>query len=167
MKDPLVSAEKIIDCLSDGVYVCDRERRIVYWSKAAEQITGWKSEDVHGRACLEDILNHVDKDGHRLCGEEYCPLHRSMITGEATRVPVIVFTKGGGQWLSAIADCGAQAVGLDWTTDIATARQLLGDRVALQGNMSQNARVRAMDVPGVEVLDVRRQTAPVVGHADQ
>jgi PAS domain S-box-containing protein len=91
MKDLLVSAEKIIDCLSDGVYVCDRERRIVYWSKAAEQITGWKSEDVLGRACLEDILNHVDKDGHRLCGEEYCPLHRSMITGEATRVPVIVF----------------------------------------------------------------------------
>ena len=50
-------------------------------------------------------------------------------------VPVIVFTKGGGQWLSAIADCGAQAVGIDWTTDIATARQQVGDRVALQGNM--------------------------------
>jgi uroporphyrinogen decarboxylase len=38
-------------------------------------------------------------------------------------VPVIVFTKGGGQWLPVIADCGAQAVGIDWTTDIATARQ--------------------------------------------
>ena len=50
-------------------------------------------------------------------------------------VPVIVFTKGGGQWLNAIADRGAQAVGLDWTTDIAVARQLVGDRVALQGNM--------------------------------
>jgi uroporphyrinogen decarboxylase len=50
-------------------------------------------------------------------------------------VPVIVFTKGGGQWLPAIADCGADAVGLDWTTDIATARQIVGDRVALQGNM--------------------------------
>lgn len=50
-------------------------------------------------------------------------------------VPVIVFTKGGGQWLSTIADCGAQAVGIDWTTDISTAKQLVGDRVALQGNM--------------------------------
>ena len=50
-------------------------------------------------------------------------------------VPVIVFTKGGGQWLNAIADCGAQAVGIDWTTDIATARKTVGDRVALQGNM--------------------------------
>ncbi len=50
-------------------------------------------------------------------------------------VPVIVFTKGGGQWLDAIADCGAQAVGLDWTTDIGRARALVGERVALQGNM--------------------------------
>jgi len=50
-------------------------------------------------------------------------------------VPVIVFTKGGGQWLGAIADCGAQAVGIDWTTDIAAARRQVGDRVALQGNM--------------------------------
>ena len=60
MKELLISAEKIIDCLNDGVYVCDRDRRIVFWSKAAERITGWRSEDVLGRACLEDILNHVD-----------------------------------------------------------------------------------------------------------
>jgi PAS domain S-box-containing protein len=62
--DLLISAESIIDCLTGGVYACDRERRIVYWSKSAERITGWKSEDVLGRACLQDILNHVDKDGH-------------------------------------------------------------------------------------------------------
>src|SRR6056297_2855125 len=54
---------------------------------------------------------------------------------EGRPLPVIVFTKGGGQWLSTIADCGAQAVGIDWTTDIAAARTLVGDRVALQGNM--------------------------------
>lgn len=54
---------------------------------------------------------------------------------DGRRVPVIVFTKGGGQWLEAIADCGADAVGLDWTTNIADARARVGDRVALQGNM--------------------------------
>lgn len=54
---------------------------------------------------------------------------------DGRRVPAIVFTKGGGQWLPAIADCGAQAVGIDWTTDIASARAAVGDRVALQGNM--------------------------------
>ena len=54
---------------------------------------------------------------------------------EGRKLPVIAFTKGGGQWLPAIADCGAQAVGIDWTTEIGAARALVGDRVALQGNM--------------------------------
>ena len=42
--------------------MCDRDRWIVFWSKSAERITGWRSEDVLGRACLEDILNHVDNE---------------------------------------------------------------------------------------------------------
>jgi len=54
---------------------------------------------------------------------------------EGRKVPVILFTKGGGQWLSNIADSGCDALGLDWTTDIASARAQVGDRVALQGNM--------------------------------
>jgi len=54
---------------------------------------------------------------------------------DGRRVPIIVFTKNGGQWLPAIADCGAQVVGIDWTTDITAARALIGERVALQGNM--------------------------------
>lgn len=54
---------------------------------------------------------------------------------EGRQVPVILFTKNGGQWLEAIADTGATALGLDWTTDIGIARQRVGDRVALQGNM--------------------------------
>lgn len=54
---------------------------------------------------------------------------------DGRRVPVIVFTKGGGQWLEAIANSGCDAVGLDWTTDIASARSRVGDCVALQGNM--------------------------------
>jgi uroporphyrinogen decarboxylase len=54
---------------------------------------------------------------------------------EGRQVPVILFTKGGGQWLSAMADTGCHALGLDWTTNIGVARQLVGDRLALQGNM--------------------------------
>jgi uroporphyrinogen decarboxylase len=53
---------------------------------------------------------------------------------EGERVPSIVFTKGGGQWLESIAAIGCDAVGLDWTTDLGEARQRVGDRVALQGN---------------------------------
>ncbi|SDX35944.1 uroporphyrinogen decarboxylase [Marinobacter mobilis] len=54
---------------------------------------------------------------------------------EGRRIPVILFTKNGGQWLESMADTGADALGLDWTTDIGLARQRVGDRVALQGNM--------------------------------
>jgi uroporphyrinogen decarboxylase len=51
------------------------------------------------------------------------------------RIPSIVFTKGGGQWLEDIAAIGCDAVGLDWTTDIGAARRRVGDKVALQGNL--------------------------------
>lgn len=54
---------------------------------------------------------------------------------EGRKVPVILFTKGGGQWLEKMAATGADALGLDWTTDIDEARARVGDKVALQGNM--------------------------------
>ena len=54
---------------------------------------------------------------------------------EGRPVPIILFTKGGGQWLQAMADTGCHCLGLDWTLNIGAARQLVGDRVALQGNM--------------------------------
>nr|WP_209279771.1 uroporphyrinogen decarboxylase [Paenalcaligenes hominis] len=54
---------------------------------------------------------------------------------DGRRVPVIVFTKGGGQWLEDIVQCGADAVGVDWTVNLTRARQRLQDQVAFQGNM--------------------------------
>jgi uroporphyrinogen decarboxylase len=50
-------------------------------------------------------------------------------------IPVILFTKGGGLWLDEMAETGCNALGLDWSVNIAQARKLVGDRVALQGNM--------------------------------
>ena len=54
---------------------------------------------------------------------------------DGQRVPVIVFTKGGGQWLEDIAASGADVVGLDWTCDLGQARRRVDDGVALQGNL--------------------------------
>jgi uroporphyrinogen decarboxylase len=54
---------------------------------------------------------------------------------DGQKVPVILFTKGGGQWLEKMAATGADALGLDWTTDLDDARARVGDKVALQGNM--------------------------------
>ena len=83
---------------------------------------------------------------------------------EGRAVPVILFTKNGGQWLEAIADSGCDAVGLDWTTDIGQARARVGDRVALQGNMdpamlyAPPARIRQ------EVADILRRYGAGSGH---
>jgi uroporphyrinogen decarboxylase len=57
---------------------------------------------------------------------------------EGRKVPIILFTKNGGQWLDKIADTGCDAVGVDWTTDLADARRLVADKVALQGNLDPN-----------------------------
>ena len=57
-----------------------------------------------------------------------------IVEREGRKVPSIVFTKGGGLWLEAMADIGADALGLDWSIDIGSARQRVGHKVALQGN---------------------------------
>jgi uroporphyrinogen decarboxylase len=54
---------------------------------------------------------------------------------EGRRVPCILFTKGGGQWLEAMAASGCDALGIDWSTDLTIARARVGSRVALQGNL--------------------------------
>lgn len=93
------TSEAVLDAINEGVYVTDMDRRIVYWGKGAERITGWAASDVVGKKCLDDVLCHVDKDGHLLCGKEYCPLHRSMATGQRSTLPIIVFalTRSGGR----------------------------------------------------------------------
>nr|WP_298414024.1 uroporphyrinogen decarboxylase [uncultured Halomonas sp.] len=57
---------------------------------------------------------------------------------EGRRVPVILFTKNGGQWLEHIVEAGSDAIGLDWSTELSDARARVGDQVALQGNLDPN-----------------------------
>ena len=54
---------------------------------------------------------------------------------ESRAVPLVLFTKGGGGWIEAIAESGCDAIGLDWTVDLGSARERVGTRVALQGNL--------------------------------
>jgi uroporphyrinogen decarboxylase len=109
--------------------------------KLAESVAVYLSAQVeHGAQALQifdtwgGALSH---DAYETFSLQYMRaiIERLPKTAEGRDVPVIVFTKGGGQWLERIAGCGADAVGLDWTTDIGVARARVGDRVALQGNM--------------------------------
>ncbi|MFP4055031.1 MAG: SpoIIE family protein phosphatase [Phycisphaerae bacterium] len=96
MTNPLAcfAPEQILSSISDGVYVTDRDRRIVYWGRGAERITGYSEEDVLGRRCCDDVLGHATRDGRSMCGRDSCPLHRSMMLGEPSSAPVVLFAKG-------------------------------------------------------------------------
>jgi len=86
-----LGAREILNSLADGVYITDASRRILFWNDAAERITGWPAKDVVGSRCQDNILVHIDKDGHELCGHEHCPLRRSIVTGQPTPKPLLVF----------------------------------------------------------------------------
>jgi len=83
---------------------------------------------------------------------------------EGRRVPVILFTKHGGQWLESIADSGCQAIGLDWTTEIGDARARIGDRVALQGNMDPSILYASPAVIREEVATILKSFGAGSGH---
>ncbi|WP_369115269.1 uroporphyrinogen decarboxylase [Edwardsiella tarda] len=83
---------------------------------------------------------------------------------EGRRVPVTLFTKGGGQWLEAMAETGCDALGLDWTCDIADARRRVGDRVALQGNMDPSMLYAPAARIEQEVADILAAFGQGEGH---
>ena len=69
-------------------------------------------------------------------------------------VPCILFTKGGGGWLSGMLDSGAQALGVDWTTSLYKARQAVGEQVTLQGNLDPAALYGSADEVAAGVRQV-------------
>lgn len=83
---------------------------------------------------------------------------------DGMRVPSIVFTKGGGLWLEAIADIGCDAVGLDWTIDIGDARRRVGDKVALQGNLDPSVLFASPEVIAAEVAKILASYGNGSGH---
>jgi len=83
---------------------------------------------------------------------------------DGRNVPRIVFTKGGGQWLEQIADCGADAVGLDWTADIGAARQRVGHKVALQGNFDPAILMTNGEAIAKEARRIVTSFGPHPGH---
>jgi uroporphyrinogen decarboxylase len=83
---------------------------------------------------------------------------------EGRKVPVILFTKGGAGWLEAMADAGPDALGIDWTIDLADARSRVGGRVALQGNMDPCILYTSPDRIRAEVETVLSSYGSGPGH---
>jgi uroporphyrinogen decarboxylase len=102
--------------------------------------------------------------------EEFSLRYMARVVGELTResdgrrVPNIVFTKGGGAWLGKIAAIGCDAVGVDWTTDLAAARSAVAGRVALQGNLDPSALFAPPDALRAETRRVLDSYGSGPGH---
>jgi uroporphyrinogen decarboxylase len=80
------------------------------------------------------------------------------------KIPTILFTKGGGQWLEMMADAGYDALGLDWQTDIQVARARVGSKVALQGNMDPVALYAGPDYIVGKVQSILEKYGTGSGH---
>ena len=84
---------------------------------------------------------------------------------EGRRVPVILFTKGGGPWLEAMSHSGADALGVDWTVNLGAARAQVGHRVALQGNLDPSILFAPPDRIAAQARAVLESFGPVTANA--
>jgi len=102
--------------------------------------------------------------------KEFSLRYMEQIVGNLTResegrkVPVILFTKGGGQWLEEMAATGCDGLGLDWTTDIGVARRRVGNEVALQGNMDPSVLYASPERIRQEVASILESYGNGSGH---
>lgn len=86
--------KKTLDSLYDGVYVTDSRRTIIYWNRAATEITGYTAAEVTGRRCADNILAHVDDRGKNLCENE-CPLAETLSDGMMREADIFLHHKKG------------------------------------------------------------------------
>lgn len=84
----------VLDGIKDGVYFVDQERKITFWNQASERITGFSKDEVIGKYCFDNILNHVDGSGCDLC-HNGCPLHETLKDGEERENTVYFHHKDG------------------------------------------------------------------------
>jgi PAS domain S-box-containing protein len=86
--------KKLLDNLHDGVYFVDRERRITYWNKGAERISGFSAGEVVGTHCWDNTLLHVDGEGCQLCMGQ-CPLAATIEDGGAREADIFLRHRAG------------------------------------------------------------------------
>jgi diguanylate cyclase (GGDEF)-like protein/PAS domain S-box-containing protein len=104
------SLREILDAVSDGVYVTTVEREIVFWSKGAERITGYSSDEVLNRPCHDNILVHTDVLGKNLCFDG-CPLQKCIETGERQEAKEVFLKRKDGERVAVYVNASVLQVG--------------------------------------------------------
>ncbi len=86
--------KSLLDNLSDGIYFVDCQRKITYWNKGAERISGFCAEEVQENYCWNNILRHINDQGVVLC-HGICPLAATILDGQAREASVYLHHKEG------------------------------------------------------------------------
>ncbi len=86
--------KQLLDHLAEGVYFTDCDRRILYWNRSAEMLTGYRTDEVLGSYCHDNILRHVDEDDRPLCNDA-CPLSRAMESSRTVSERAFLYHKEG------------------------------------------------------------------------
>jgi len=89
-----LTGEKLLDCLFDGVYFVDVNRRISFWNAAAERISGYSKGEVVGGCCAGNLLRHINANGHELCLDG-CPLAATILDGKTRESSLFLHHKFG------------------------------------------------------------------------
>lgn len=131
---------EVLDNLYDGVYFLDLQRKIFFWSKGAERITGYLAADVMGRSCADDILCHLDPQGRNLC-RDGCPAAEVLNDGQRREAEVFLLHKNGFRKpvrirVAPIQDASGQIVGAMEIFSDDASPESLRRRVALLEKLS-------------------------------
>jgi diguanylate cyclase (GGDEF)-like protein/PAS domain S-box-containing protein len=105
----------LLNGLHDGVYFVDQDRRITYWNRGAERISGFESSEVMGLRCSDNVLMHINEEGDALC-RTACPLAHTLDDGQVREAEVYLKHKDGHRVpvfmrVSPLQDANGQVIG--------------------------------------------------------
>jgi diguanylate cyclase (GGDEF)-like protein/PAS domain S-box-containing protein len=132
-----ISHENLLESLFDGVYYVDRNRKITVWNAAAERITGFTKAEVLGHCCADNILRHIDEQGHELCVEG-CPLAACMQDGKVRETTIYLHHKQGHRVpatvrVSPVRDAAGGIIGcVEVFSDNSSAQQIIHELESLK-----------------------------------
>ena len=171
--DDALFHKQLLDNLFDGVYFVDGDRRIRYWNRGAERLTGYTPGEAIGRKCSDNFLCHMDEKGALLCHDR-CPLVRAMDSGAVQETEVSLRHKSGERVfvcvrVSPMSDAGGNIIGATEVFTEVTARTRIERRVrqlqklAFVDELTQLPNRRFMEVRLRQKLELLREFGKSAG----
>ena len=151
-----IDYKSLIENIFDGLYLVNKDRSIIYWNQVAEKITGYRSEEVVGRQCRDNILVHVDQNGKSLCHSR-CPLQATIQDGTYRDAEVYLQHKDGHRvpvWIRAapLHDTAGNIIGgAEMFTDLSASNAITTkvnelEKLSFLDNLTQLANRRYLEM---------------------